>query len=78
MCIKVLLTTIKDVQDFIRTASKYEDLTVNSEKSVTTATSLMGILALNLEKPINLCWNNPKISKDVSADFEKWRYKKNE
>ena len=73
MCIKIKLEKIIDVQRFVSKASKYEDLVVNCENCVVKASSLMGVLSLNLDKPINLCWNDNRLSDKVISDFKEWR-----
>lgn len=72
MCIKIKLDKISDIQKFITKASKYDNLTINSGKYVVNASSLMGILSLDLEKTINLCWRNERISEKIRSEFKQW------
>ena len=72
MCIKIKLDKIADVQNFIAKASKYDNLTIHADSYIVNASSLMGILSLDLDKPINLCWESPKMSEKIQKDFEQW------
>ena len=72
MCIKIKLDKIADVQNFIAKASKYDNLTIHADSYIVNASSLMGILSLDLDKPINLCWESPRMSEKIQKDFEQW------
>lgn len=72
LCIKIKLDKIADVQNFIAKASKYDKLTIHADSYIVSASSLMGILSLDLDKPINLCWESPRMSEKIQKDFEQW------
>ena len=72
MCIKIKLDKISDIQNFIAKASKYDNLTIHADSYIVSASSLMGILSLDLDKPINLCWESPRMSEKIQKDFEQW------
>lgn len=54
--LQIKLSTIKDVQDFVRILSAYAgEADLSSGRYVVDAKSIMGIFSLDLQKPISLC-----------------------
>ena len=53
--VKIMLTTIRDVQKFVGIATAYDgDLDLSSGRYVVDAKSIIGIFSLDLLSPINL------------------------
>lgn len=53
--IKVQLRTVKDVMDFVKESSTFEeDIDISSGRYIIDAKSIMGIFSLDLAKPINV------------------------
>ncbi len=51
----VVLSSINDVKTFVNVVSKYDfDVDLSSERYVVDAKSIMGILSLDLSKPIKV------------------------
>ncbi len=51
----ILLSSINDVKTFVNVVSKYDfDVDLSSERYVVDAKSIMGILSLDLSKPIKV------------------------
>ena len=53
--VKVALSSINDVKNFVNIVSKYDfDIDLISDRYVVDAKSIMGIFSLDLSKPIDL------------------------
>ena len=69
--VKIKLEKVRDVQQFVRTASKYSNLDLHSGRYIIPASSLMGIFSLNLEETIKLSYSED-MEEDIRKDFSKW------
>lgn len=53
--VKIMLSTINDVKNFVNTVTKYDfDVDLISGRYAIDAKSIMGIFSLDLSKPIDL------------------------
>ena len=68
----IKLEKVTDVQKFAVIASRYKNLELRSGRYIVSASSLMGILSLDLENPIKLCYFNENNTKDIKKDFAQW------
>ncbi len=56
MTTKIMLSSIKDVQNLVNLVNKYDfDIDLISGRYVIDAKSIMGIYSLDLTKPISVC-----------------------
>lgn len=69
--IKVKLDKISDVQRFVVVASRYKDLDLKSGRYIVNASSLMGVLSLDLDKPIELNYLK-EYEDNIQKDFVQW------
>jgi len=73
--IKIKLSTIEDVRNFVTVLTKYNiDLDLQSGRYTVDARSLMGIFSLDLLKPIDFIINSDdeNIVNAVLADVKTW------
>lgn len=65
--IKIALSSINDIRDFVCITFKYDfEMDITSDRYVVDAKSLMGIISLDLSKPVEL-----KIHSDDCEEFLK-------
>ena len=70
--VKIKLNTIKDITEFVEVSRQFPiELDVQSGRYIVSATSIMGILSLNLEEVVNLVFDNNYIE-DIKLKFNKW------
>lgn len=61
---KMLLNYISDVKDFVSIASKYsEDIDVGSSSHIIDAKSIIGLMCLDLSKPVTVTINTEDINR---------------
>lgn len=70
--LNIKLEKIADVQKFVVVASRYKDLELRSGRYIVCASSLMGVLSLDLENPIKLCYFDENNIQAIEKDFEQW------
>ena len=71
---KIKLTSIKDVMEFIQNANMCKfDIDLMSGRYQVDAKSIMGIFSLDLSKPINLAVNEIHANDIDLVMFEKWK-----
>ena len=69
---KIEFITIDDIKEFVDIASRYGDtLCVKSQHYIVPACSLIGVMSLDLSKPVKLSFENELVSA-ISLDFKKW------
>ena len=64
----IKLTSIKDVQDFVNTVSRFEgDIDLQSGRYVVDAKSIMGIFSLDLMQPVEMTIHSEKADELIAA-----------
>lgn len=70
--VKIKLNTINDIREFIEVTRHFPvELDIKSGRYVIDASSIMGILSLNLEETVNLVFDS-KYKEQINKDFSKW------
>ena len=69
--LKIKLEKVVDIQRFVSLASRYKNLDLTSGRYIVSASSLLGVFSLDLEKPINLCYPE-EIDESIKKDFAQW------
>lgn len=69
--VKIKLEKVVDIQRFVSIASRYKNLDLTSGRYIVSASSLLGVFSLNLEKSINLCYPE-EFDESVKNDFAQW------
>lgn len=70
--VKIKLNTIKDITEFVETTRHFPiELDIKSGRYVIDASSIMGILSLNLDESVNLVFDT-NYKEQVIKDFNKW------
>ena len=68
---KLNLTTVSNVQDFVRICSKFPfDIDVARGRYVIDAKSIMGMFSIDLSKPVDCCFDCDGLSIDDIKAFE--------
>lgn len=75
----IFLPNLDDVKNFVTMTSKYKMLPINlvSDKYVIDAHSIIGIISLDISKPIQLQITEEDIPQAFMADLEPYVYKNN-
>ncbi len=74
----IFLPNLDDVKDFVKMTSKYKRLPISliSDKYVIDAHSIIGIISLDISKPIQLQITEEDIPSSFMVDLEPYLYKK--
>ena len=76
-CTDIFLPNLEDVKNFVDMTSKYKSLPINlvSDKYVIDAHSIIGIISLDITKPINLQIDVDDIPQSFITDLTPYIYK---
>lgn len=76
-CTDIFLPNLEDVKNFVDMTSKYKTLPINlvSDKYVIDAHSIIGIISLDITKPITLKIDSEDVPQAFFADLEPYIYK---
>lgn len=77
-CTDIFLPNLEDVKNFVDMTSKYKSLPINlvSDKYVIDAHSIIGIISLDITKPIALKIDSEDVPQSFLVDIEPNIYKK--
>ncbi len=76
-CTDIFLPNLEDVKNFVDMTSKYKSLPINlvSDKYVIDAHSIIGIISLDITKPIALKIDSEAVPQSFLVDIEPYIYK---
>lgn len=76
-CTDIFLPNLEDVKNFVDMTSKYKSLPINlvSDKYVIDAHSIIGIISLDITKPITLEIDSEDVPQSFLVDIETYIYK---
>ena len=76
-CTDIFLPNLEDVKNFVDMTSKYKSLPINlvSDKYVIDAHSIIGIISLDITKPITLKIDSEDVTQSFLVDLEPYVYK---
>lgn len=76
-CTDIFLPNLDDVKNFVNMTSKYKTLQINlvSDKYVIDAHSIIGIISLDITKPIKLEVDLEDVPQSFIADLAPYIYK---
>lgn len=76
-CTDIFLPNLDDVKSFVNMTLKYKMLPINlvSDKYVIDAHSIIGIISLDITKPIMLKVEDENVPQSFIADLEPYIYK---
>ena len=76
-CTDIFLPNLEDVKNFLDMTSKYKSLPINlvSDKYVIDAHSIIGIISLDITKPIALKIDSKDVPQSFLVDIEPYIYK---
>ncbi len=76
-CTDIFLPNLEDVKNFVDMTSKYKSLPINlvSDKYVIDAHSIIGIISLDITKPINLQIDVDDVPQSFITDLTPYIYK---
>lgn len=76
-CTDIFLPNLDDVKSFVNMTSKYKMLPINlvSDKYVIDAHSIIGIISLDITKPIQLKIEEENIPQSFIVDLQPYIYK---
>lgn len=70
--LKISINTMKDISNFVETAKTINaELDLKSGRYIVDATSILGILSLDLENPITLVYPI-QVYEEVESKFKPW------
>ena len=70
--LKISINTMKDISKFVETAKTINaELDLKSGRYIVDATSILGILSLDLENPITLVYP-VQVYEEVESKFKSW------
>lgn len=70
--LKISINTMKDISKFVETAKTINaELDLKSGRYIVDATSILGILSLDLENPITLVYP-VQVYEEVESKFKPW------
>lgn len=77
-CTDIFLPNLDDVKNFVNMTSKYKTLPINlvSDKYVIDAHSIIGIISLDITKPITLKIDLEDVPQSFIVDLAPYIYKK--
>lgn len=77
-CTDIFLPHLEDVKNFVAMTSKYKNLPINlvADRYVIDAHSIIGIISLDITKPITLEIKEVDVPNDFLTDIKPFEYKK--
>lgn len=75
-CTDIFLPNLDDVKSFVSMTTKYKSLPINlvSDKYVIDAHSIIGIISLDITKPITLKVEADEVPEDFISDLKPYAY----